>query len=304
MKGDKASLTASGLSEPTRLDKVLKTEYSDWGRSAIKSLLNGRKVSVNGQTVWLGSWKIHNGDQIEVSDPPEVQGEWFTKFDNVWLVSEEADLIVVNKPFGLLVHATRGKKKYNLYDFAQQRFGDLTLFHRLDRDTSGIVLLTRTHAINRYLDKAFKAHEVQKEYLAVVPADNDLQPAGVIDAYLGPHPTRRDLMAVVERGGKPAVTAYEALDNAEGLQVLRLRPKTGRMHQLRVHLAHLNAPILGDILYAPKPIYQQAGRLLLHARRITLPESADFPQRTYTAPVPADYLEQLPAALRGSIIHA
>ncbi len=175
----------------------------------------------------------------------------------------------------------------NLLDLASARFGPLTLFHRLDRDTSGVVLLTHGGTVNRYLDGAFKAGAVQKEYLAVVATPNRLAGQGVIDARLGPHASRRDTMAVVQRGGQRAVTRYEIITEAQGLQWVRLWPETGRTHQLRVHLASLGAPIVGDRLYNPS--WQQANRLMLHAWRITLPAVDGWPERVFSAPLPADF---------------
>ncbi|HSN75387.1 MAG TPA: RNA pseudouridine synthase, partial [Anaerolineae bacterium] len=161
------------------------------------------------------------------------------------------------------------------------------LFHRLDRDTSGVVLLTRGGPVNRYLDGAFKAGAVRKEYLATVTSPNRLAAEGMIAVRLKPHPSRRDMMVVAERGGQSAVTRYQIIGEDRGLQWVRLWPETGRTHQLRVHLASLDAPIVGDRLY--NPAWQPAGRLLLHAWRITLPAVIGWPERVFTAPLPADF---------------
>jgi len=121
----------------------------------------------------------------------------------------------------------------------------------------------------------------------VVAASKRLAGQGVIDARLGRHPSRRDMMAVAERGGQRAVTRYEVVAEAKDHQWVRLWPETGRMHQLRVHLASLGAPIAGDRLY--NPAWQQAARLMLHAWRITLPAVDGWPERVFTAPLPADF---------------
>jgi 23S rRNA pseudouridine1911/1915/1917 synthase len=173
-------------------------------------------------------------------------------------------------------------------DLAGQRFGPLTLFHRLDRDTSGVVLLTRGSAINRYLDRAFKARTVEKTYLAVVMAGSRLAVEGTIDARVAPDPERRDRMIVVDRGGKAACTRYRVAAEQEGLQWVWLWPETGRTHQLRIHLAHLGAPILGDRLYHPH--WRTAARLMLHARQIVLPPDQGYPARSFVAPWPEDFL--------------
>jgi 23S rRNA-/tRNA-specific pseudouridylate synthase len=174
-----------------------------------------------------------------------------------------------------------------LLDMARERFGPVVLFHRLDRDTSGVILLTRPGDINKYLTAAFQSHTVHKEYLAVVATPNELSASGLIDARLGPHPERRDQMTIVPRGGQRALTRYVIADERAGKQLIRLHPETGRTHQLRVHLAHFGAPILGDRLYGPQP--PQHPRLLLHAEQISLPVAAGYPARSFTAPLPAEF---------------
>jgi 23S rRNA-/tRNA-specific pseudouridylate synthase len=141
--------------------------------------------------------------------------------------------------------------------------------------------------VNQYLDHAFKTHTVQKEYIAVVQAPNRLAEAGVIDVRLAVHPKRRDRMVVVERGGQRAVTRYVVEKTAQDRQWVRLWPETGRTHQLRVHLAHLAAPILGDILYGDQQV--ASDRLMLHAHQIILPACNDFPSRVFVAPAPAGF---------------
>ncbi len=169
---------------------------------------------------------------------------------------------------------------------AQERFGPLVLFHRLDRDTSGVILLTRSGEVNAYLDTAFKSHTIVKEYLAVVGTPNQLAAQGTIEARLAAHPQRHDQRTVAIRGGERAVTRYAIEQEQAGRQLVRLWPETGRTHQLRVHLAHLGAAILGDRLYGNPKL---AERLLLHAERICLPAAEGFPARSFHAPLPANF---------------
>lgn len=263
-----------------RLDKTLRNRYPTWGRQAVSKLLNSRQVRVNGKPVWLGSWKISAGDRVEIYNPPEDKPSGPARFDHSWLIADEGDLIVVTKPAGLLSQATRAGGKDNLLSLAQEQFGkEVRLFHRLDRDTSGLCLLTRPGPINAYLDTAFKQRQVIKEYVAVVSDPGALDEAGVLRNYLAQHPHRRDMMQVVERGGKYAQTRYEIEGEVTfGVQI-RLWPETGRTHQLRVQLAFLGASIVGDRLYGGK----HQARLLLHAERLGLPETAEFPGRRWKA---------------------
>lgn len=287
MAGGELRIELKGLAKPTRLDRVLRDRFPEWGRQAVQQLIAAKGVQVNGRPVWLASWQVQNGDRLEIRQPPAAKPPPLATFDDRWLIAQENDLIVVNKPEGLLSEAPPLREAAaNLLDLAKARFGDLILFHRLDRDTSGVILLTRPGPVNQYLDQAFKAGLVEKEYLAVVAKPNQLQPHGTIDAALDTHPQRRDLMQVVKRGGKRAITEYCIAKEAGMRQVIGLRPQTGRTHQLRVHLALLGAPILGDRLYGDPA---SAPRLLLHAQRLVLPALLGFVARTYIAPEPPEF---------------
>lgn len=282
-----ARFQAANLTKPTRLDRVLRDEFPEWGRQAVQRAIGAGKVRLNGRAVRLASWEVHNGDRVEVADPPAAKLQVATQWEDAWIVAETAELIAVNKPAGLLSEPTRFSPAANLLDLAKQRFGEVILFHRLDRDTSGLLLLTRPGPINKYLTAAFQNHTVKKEYLAVVANPHSLESTGSIDVRLGPDPDRRDRMIVVRRGGQRAVTRY-VLEAQQGpFQLVRLYPETGRTHQLRVHLAHLGAPILGDRLYGPQP--PQYSRLLLHSQRIALPAAEGRAEQTFQAELPAGF---------------
>jgi len=286
-KATKALFTARGLAKSTRLDRVLRDQFPLWGRQAVQRLIAAGKVQLNGRVVWLASWEVHNGDRLEIVSPPSPKTPPPALFDDAWVIAEEPYLIAINKPAGLLCEPKRFSPTANLLELASARFGPLVLFHRLDRDTSGIVLLTRPGAINKYLDTAFKRHTILKEYVAVVATPHRLATSGVIDLRLGPDPERRDRMMVVQRGGQRAVTRYSLETAAGGRQRVRLWPETGRTHQLRLHLSHLGAPILGDRLYGPR--LSEPQRLLLHALRLTLPATDEYPEIGFLAPLPEEF---------------
>jgi 23S rRNA pseudouridine1911/1915/1917 synthase len=286
-RGTKTEFTARNLAKPTRLDRVLRDQFPLWGRQAVQRLIAAGDVQLNGRAVWLASWEVHNGDRLEIVSPPTPKTPPPATFDDSWVIAQEEDLIAINKPAGLLCEPKRFSPTPNLLELAIARFGQLVLFHRLDRDTSGIVLLTRPGEINKYLDAAFKSHTILKEYLAIVVSPNRLAPSGVIEVRLGPDPKRRDRMTVVQRGGQRAVTRYTIESEANGRQRVRLWPQTGRTHQLRLHLAHLGAPIIGDRLYGPRPSEDQ--RLLLHAERLELPATTEYPARSFAAPLPEGF---------------
>jgi RluA family pseudouridine synthase len=296
---DPVTLTLSGLAAPTRLDRALRDRFPAWGRKAVGQAIYQGQVWVNGRQVWLSSWEVRNGDRVEVRNPPVAKAppdapDAPTTFDPAWLIADEGDIIAVHKPSGLLSEPTRWGVGVNLRDLAQAHFGAVILFHRLDRDTSGVLLLTRPGKVNRWLAAQFQSRQVHKEYVALVRAPAPLPAEGTFTALLAPDERRMDRMVVVEQGGQRAVTHYRLGERGEGqlgaVQLVHLWPETGRTHQLRVQLAHAGAPILGDILYGAAAT---APRLMLHAWRIGLPARAATPAlaeaeaRRFEAPLPA-----------------
>lgn len=274
------------LPQPTRLDRVLRQNYPSWGRQAVQRAIIAGKVQVNGRNVWLASWQVHNGDSITISDPPGDKPSAPLDFEATWLIADDGEIIAVNKPAGLLSEPAKAPNAVNLRDLARAYFATtLTLFHRLDRDTSGVMLLTRPGPINKLLSAAFQSGAVRKEYLAQVAAPNRLADAGVIDVRLAPDLQRHDRMVVVSHGGQHAITRYQVEARLADRFLVRLWPQTGRTHQLRVHLAHLGAPILGDRLYGDAA---SAPRLMLHAQSINV-KLTDNEVRSFRAPAPAEF---------------
>jgi len=270
-----------------RLDRVLRRRYPQWGRQAVGRLISGRGVRVNERVVWLCSWKLQAGDSIRILQLPTAKAPPVAQLDPIWVIYESPELLVVNKPAGLLSEGTRWGQGSNLLDLAAGCYGPLHLFHRLDRDTSGLVMLTRGGEINRQLDAAFKAGLVVREYVALVSAPWTLELEGEVRTYLARHPQRRDKMTVVERGGKRAHTRYQVIGQRGRRVCLRLWPVTGRTHQLRVHLAHLGKPFLGDRMYGV--VGDTTERLMLHAWRIKLPPLGEEPERCFAASLPPEW---------------
>jgi 23S rRNA pseudouridine1911/1915/1917 synthase len=252
----------------------------------VQRLIAARGVQVNDRSVWLASWQVQNGDRIGIDQAPPSKPAPLDAWDARWLLASDEHLVVIDKPSGLLSETPPLRPAPNLHGLAEQQFGPLTLLHRLDRDTSGVLVLARTALANRVLGAAWQSGAVVKEYVAIVAAPNLLHEGGRISARLAPDPQRRERMKVVEKGGQGAATRYEVLARQAERCFVRLWPETGRTHQLRVHLALLQAPILGDRLYGD---VQAAPRLLLHARQITLPDPAGGGLRTFTAPLPPEF---------------
>lgn len=283
------------FNKPVRLDSVIRSQYPNWGRNAVQSMIEAGKVKVNGKQVSRCSWKVRANDAVEMLDPPAEKPTQPSAFDESWIIANDGALLAINKPEGLLSESTGRGQRQNLLDLTTMRFGAVNLFHRLDRDTSGVILFTlpgeRQHTLNQYLDRAFKARTVQKEYVALVHSPNQLDTSGEVNARIDSHPNRRDMMTAVPRGGKVALTKYKVESECNGIQRVRLWPQTGRTHQLRVHMLHMDAPILGDRLYGRRKVNAEnrTTRLMLHSHCITLPADEPFPQQSFSAPEPTGF---------------
>ena len=270
-----------------RLDKALRAAFPDWGRRAVDEVIAAKQVRVNGRAVWLASWMVQTGDRIEVHRPPVDLPTGPVAFDDAWLIHVDEDIVVVDKPSGLRAEGTRAEDRSgDLLSLCALQFGEVTLAHRLDRDTSGVLVLARTRVARQALDEAFKSHSLEKHYVAVVHAPNRLAGSGRISIPLAPDPQRRDRMVTVDRGGKAARTHYRVRNRTAGAAVVDLWPETGRTHQLRVHCAAMGAPILGDRLYGSAAA---APRLMLHAHSLEVPTIGAAAARTFVAQLPPGF---------------
>jgi RluA family pseudouridine synthase len=280
-KNNDARLDWGGSS--CRLDRALRTGFPEWARADVDAAISARRVHVNGRVVWMSSWKVESGDQIVVQQPPHPKPVGPSEFDAAWIVADEGEYVVLNKPEGLRSEATRTNDTTpNLLSLLQAAVDDdLVLAHRLDRDTSGLLIATRRGPIRAQLDAMFSTHTIVKRYVAIIGAPNRFAKAGTIDSLVAPDPKRKDMMRVVERGGKRAITDYEVVADSGDTVRVNLWPRTGRTHQLRVHCASLGGPIVGDRIYGPN---STGGRLMLHAESLEIPLLGDM--RSYLAPTP------------------
>jgi 23S rRNA pseudouridine1911/1915/1917 synthase len=241
------------------------------------------------------------------------------------ILHEDASVVVVDKPAGMIVHPAKGHWEGTLASALAHHFGTLSgrggptrpgIVHRLDRDTSGVIVVAKNDQVHDALAAQFKERDVEKEYLAIVAGVPD-RDRDVIDEPIGDHPTQREKKAIrrQEAHARPAVTAYEVLERFVGFAVLRVWPKTGRTHQIRIHLAHVGYPVLCDRLYGGRACLTEAElacksrsaegieglvleRQALHAHRLTLTHPATGDRMTFEAPLPADMLSTLDALRR------
>ena len=300
-----------------RLDKYLQSRIPKISRTALQKLIKNGDVRVDGKNV-KPSYEIHGGEVIEALLPPapptEIQGEDIP----LDIIFEDDHLIAINKQAGIVVHPARGIGSGTLVNALVHYAGSLSagsanfrpgIVHRLDKDTTGIMLVAKNDQAHWKLASQFEHRKVQKTYLAVAERQMELN-SDLIDLPLAMHPVFRDRYAVRRVSGKPAQTFYQVREKFNGFTLLELRPHTGRTHQLRVHMSYLKHPLVGDRMYGghllsladlandstlgSAPIID---RQALHAWKIefTHPISAKLMQ--LEAPPPADF-EQLLQALR------
>ncbi len=278
--------------EPTfvRLDKELAARYPDLSRSTIQKYIKAGYVQVAGETVTKASTDVSDMATIALTLPEKQD----TSGDTLPILYIDDNVIVVNKPAGVLTHS-KGvmNDEFTVADFFRRytTFGITTnrpgIVHRLDRDTSGVIIGARTDEAAALLKKQFADRTVKKHYTAVVDGVPKLEKA-IIDVPIARNPSAPSTFRVDPKG-KPALTWYEVMSTNGKQTLVELRPKTGRTHQLRVHMQYIHTPIAGDRVYGS---VQSAPRLCLHAHslELTLPGSH---RHTFTAPVPPLFEEMV-----------
>ena len=242
--------------EGVRLDAFLAEQDLGCTRSAIQRLLESGAVSVNGAQV-RKNYRTKAGDRIELEIPAPEAPEILPEPMDLDVRYEDGDLLVINKPKGLVVHPAPGHWSGTLVNGLMARCRDLSgingvlrpgIVHRIDMDTSGLILVAKNDFAHRILADQLQDHTLRRVYEAVA-VGNFREDGGTIDAPIGRHPTDRKRMAVTEKNSRPAVTHYEVIARYRGYTHLRLMLETGRTHQIRVHLAWRNHPVLGDCVY-------------------------------------------------------
>lgn len=287
-----------------RVDKFLATEIPDRSRSQIQDLIDEGLVTVLGTTV-KPSYRLSAGDIVVARVPPEEDPELIAEAIPLDIRYEDDDLVVVNKPAGMVVHPAPGHPTGTLVNALLAHVPEIAewaasgeeparrpgIVHRLDKDTSGLILVAKHEEAQRFLQRQFKRRNVEKTYLALV--EGRLQPPrGLIDAPIGRDPQHRQRMAVASRGGRSAQTKYYLMAYLEDYSLVSVQPVTGRTHQIRVHFAAIDHPVVGDRVYGHRRQRLDIDRQFLHAwkLKLTLPSGQE---REFVAPLPADVREVL-----------
>ncbi len=275
-----------------RLDRVAADQVPDLSRSQVQRLIAAGLITLNGRPA-RPAQAVHPGDRLEVVIPPPEPTGLLPEDLPLDIVYEDAAVIVLNKPAGLVVHPAPGHPRGTLVNALLARYPDLSvggglrpgIVHRLDRDTSGLLVVARNDAAHRHLVAQMKRRTVLKLYLVLVRGH--LATEGVVEAPIGRHPRDRKRMAVVP-AGRPARTHYRTLEELGPYTLVEARLETGRTHQIRVHMAHSGHPVLGDPVYGRQAGALGLKRQFLHAWRLgfCLPGSGEY--REFQAPLPED----------------
>lgn len=300
-------LTVNETDQGTRLDQFL-AGRTDFSRARLVRWLKAGQILVN-DCVRPASYRVRPGDRVSLVVPPPEPSGLTPEPLPLDILYEDADLIMVNKPPGLVVHPAPGHRRGTLLNALLHHCPDLAavgdlnrpgLVHRLDKDTSGVLVAAKTAQAHAQLVKRFQDREVEKTYVALVWG-RFAREEGEINQEVGRHPSARQKMSVHARRGKPAVTYWMVLAEYPGpVTLLELLPKTGRTHQLRVHLAALGHPIVGDATYGGgatrlkgnpflKGLRPLVARQLLHARSLKFAHPRTGAPVVGEAPVPKDF---------------
>lgn len=289
-----------------RLDKFLVAKFPEHSRSRLQALIRDGFVKVDGKAVTKTGLVLAAGQQVEITVPAPEPSNLIPEEIPLDVVFENQDLMVVNKPAGMVVHPAAGHATGTLVHAALAHAPELEgiggehrpgIVHRLDKDTSGLILIAKNDRAHRWLQDQFRLRKVKKVYLALVDGFPPT-PNGRIEAYIGRDPEHRKKMAIVsQQKGRDAVTEYHTVEGFHHHALIEAHPLTGRTHQIRLHLAFLGCPIVGDTIYGHRKPTLELKRHFLHAARLTIQLPGESQPRTFEATLPVE-LEQLLIFLR------
>lgn len=274
MTEDTITLEVTPENAGNRIDKFISDNIDELTRSAVQGLLEKGNILVNGGTV-SKNYKLKNGDTVEVDIPEPEPMDAVPENIPLDIVYEDNDLLVVNKPKGMVVHPAHGNYTGTLVNALLYHCGDSLsgingvirpgIVHRIDKNTSGLLIVAKNDASHLKLAEQIKVHSFTREYEAVA-AGYFKETEGTIDAPIGRHKIDRKKMCVTEENSRNAVTHYKVLKQYGGYAHVRLKLETGRTHQIRVHLSYIGHPVLGDDVYGKA--YKGIEGQCLHARKI------------------------------------
>ena len=291
-----------------RVDKYLHSRLSNYSRIMIQAIIKAGAVKVNGKPV-KSSFKLSPGDKIDLTLPQLPSKEILPENIPLNIIYEDDCLIVLNKQADMIVHPARGNTHGTLVnalvsysDKLSSGLGEFRpgIVHRLDRNTTGVMVVTKNDTAQAKIAKQFERRQTKKSYLAIVHGTPELT-ADRINAPLGVHPKMREKYAIRTETGKEAITFYEVLESFCGFSLLKMAPKTGRTHQIRVHLSYIKHPIVADDMYGGKLVYPWQlqdsepavqdpviSRVALHASTLEFKHPTTAKIMKFQAPLPDD----------------
>lgn len=297
----KLCLQADASAEGQRIDKYLAVELSDYSRSFLQKQLKEGNVKIGEKTV-KSSYQLSEEEEITVLIPDNKEPDIEPENIPLSILYEDEQLLVVDKPKGMVVHPSAGHYSGTLVNALLYHCkGNLSgingvlrpgIVHRIDKDTTGALLVCKTDLAHRDLAQQLKEHSITRRYRAIVHG-NLKEEEGTIEGAIGRHPTERKKMAINPKNGKPAITHYKVLEHYKNYSYIECRLETGRTHQIRVHMSSIGHPLVGDLVYGPKkcPFPNLEGQTL-HAMILGFVHPVTKEYLEFTAPLP-QYFEKL-----------
>lgn len=291
-----------------RFDQAASDLFPDYSRSRLQAWIKGGELTLNGNVARPRD-KVQPGDELNLDATLQPEGEWQAEPISLDIVYEDDDILVINKPAGLVVHPGAGNPGGTLLNALLSHCPNMDkvpragIVHRLDRDTTGLMVAAKTLPAHANLVEQLQSREVHREYDAVV--FGSMTGGGTVDEPLGRHPRQRTKMAVLQHGGKEAITHYRLVKRFANHSHIRCFLETGRTHQIRVHMAHLRYPLVGDPAYAGRPrlpkgasealitTLQGFARQALHARKLELEHPINGDTMSWEVPLPDDMKQLL-----------
>jgi 23S rRNA pseudouridine1911/1915/1917 synthase len=288
-------LTVPDAAARVRLDRFLAAQLAQYSRARLQQLIRSGLVRLNGAPARPRDL-VRRGDQIELVEPAPEKIDNLPEAIPLDILFDDDDFLVINKSAGLVVHPGAGHTEHTLVNALLHHCPTLSgiggkerpgIVHRLDKETSGCLVVAKNDEAHRALSRQFAARTVEKIYLALV-AGKLRRPSGVIEEKIGRHPVHRKRMSVTSTRGRPAKTEYRVTRSSEHFSLIECRLHSGRTHQLRVHLHHLGRPIIGDKLYGPKTA-KDFPRQMLHAWKLGFEHPRTKQWQKFEAPMPEDF---------------
>ena len=294
----------SDNNEGTRLDLVLSAGLEDYSRSFIQKFFEGGLIQVNGEECREKKRKCKVGDVVTIQVPPPSKLEVTPENIPLDIVYEDEDVLVVNKPAGMVVHPAPGNYSGTLVNALMHHCGDQLssingvirpgIVHRIDKDTSGLLMVAKNDRAHSSLSRQLSEHSITRKYNAIVYS-NIREDEGTVDAPIGRNPENRLKNSVIREGApgsagaRHAVTHYRVLERFGNFTLIEAVLETGRTHQIRVHMSYIKHPLLGDELYGPSRNKQGAKRQMLHARVLGFVHPATGEYMEFSSPLPEDF---------------